>query len=68
MEFVLVASLLIVIASIVGVISAKHVNARNREDECLYDKETVDIMKTYCLINDEEYRLMLKNLNEKKIN
>ncbi|MGL4847608.1 MAG: hypothetical protein ACRC28_01590 [Clostridium sp.] len=68
MEFVLVASLLIVTASIVGVMTTKHVNTKNREEKCLYDKETIDIMKTYCLINDEEYRLMLKNLNEKKIN
>lgn len=68
MEFVLVASILIVAATIVGVMSAKHVNSKNGEEKCLYDKETIDIMKTYCLINDEEYRLMLKNLNEKKIN
>ncbi|MGL4875528.1 MAG: hypothetical protein ACRC30_12860 [Clostridium sp.] len=66
MEFVIVAILLIVIASIIGAISSKNINMRSGEKECLYDKQTIDIMKTYCLINDEEYRLMLKNLNERK--
>ena len=65
MAFVVVASLLIFIASMVGRVTSKQAIVE-LEKKSLYDKTTVDIMKTYKLINDEEYKLMLLELKEEK--
>lgn len=65
MEFVIVASLMVTIAIIIGAITNKQ-TIDEIKDGCLYDKDTVTIMKRYKLINDEECRLMLDKLKKDK--
>lgn len=65
MEFVIVASLMITIAIVIGAVTNKQ-TMDEIKDNCLYDKDTVSIMKRYKLINDEECRLMLDKLKKEK--
>lgn len=65
MGFVVVASLMIFIAIVIGVTTSKQTE-HSFESSCLYDRDTINIMKTYKLINDEEYRLMLDRLEKEK--
>lgn len=65
MEFVIVASLMVIIAIVIGAVTNKQ-TMDEIKDNCLYDKDTVSIMKRYKLINDEECRLMLDKLKKEK--
>lgn len=65
MEFVVVASLMVFIAIVIGGRTSRQTE-NPFESSCLYDRDTINIMKTYKLINDEEYRLMLDKLEKEK--
>lgn len=65
MEFVIVISFIVLIAIVIG----RTANSSEviPDKKCLYDQDTVKIMRTYKLINDDEYRLMLADLKKKEI-
>lgn len=64
MEFVIGTSFIILFLVMIVRDSIRSKNIR--KNECLYDQETVRIMRNYKLINDDEYRLMIENLKKKE--
>ncbi|WP_194192562.1 hypothetical protein [Clostridium chrysemydis] len=60
MEFISIAFIMIVIAVIVGAnINRKNID-KYLEKDVLYDKETLDILKRYELITEEQYNDMIE--------
>ncbi|MGL4572765.1 MAG: hypothetical protein ACRCVJ_17070 [Clostridium sp.] len=58
MDFIVVMTILVLIALLIGNISIQKNDDNKISTEPLYDRDTLSIMKTYGLISEDQYREM----------
>ncbi|MEG1483730.1 hypothetical protein [Clostridium sp.] len=58
MDFIVVMTILVLIALLIGNISISKNDDNKISTEPLYDRDTLSIMKTYGLISEDQYKEM----------
>lgn len=64
MNFIIVMTIIILIATLIGKLSFREEDIKKEIKRPLYDMETLLIIKKYGLITDDQYKQMLSNVNK----
>lgn len=64
MNFIIVMTIIILIATLIGKLSFREEDIKKELERPIYDMETLLIIKRYGLITDEQYKQMLSTVNK----
>lgn len=64
MNFIIVMTIIILIATLIGKLSFRDEDIKKEIERPLYDMETLLIIKKYGLITDDQYKEMVTSINK----